>query len=244
MMSNSCEAFTDCTRWRSLSRSKPSLEFSSAAEDGRPGVEAAWAMCPKTEERSVVWTSEMAEAFGLCRDLLPGDEIGARMVFKEQYPGLVSAARLAHTPVRWIVCLGWDVNDRVRALSEAVEKKRIKPDHAFGLLRPAQQDELLLALPPPEHKLLIGEIKKNPIQLTGLQAVIHALAEKNAMPPLPAPRRVAERTDEERAEHAKRVREQAARLKEYGKRGSTAQSIPLIETAAEPETDAERGTIQ
>src|SRR5580704_10882619 len=90
---------------------KAILELSgAAAEDGRPGVEAAWAMCPKTEDRSVVWTDEMAIAFGACRSLLrDGDEIGARMVFKEQYPGLVSAARVAHVPVRWEPSLGFEL---------------------------------------------------------------------------------------------------------------------------------------
>jgi hypothetical protein len=130
---------------------KAILELSGAAEeDGRPGVETAWAMCPRTEERSVVWTEEMAQAFGLCRNLLQsGDEIGARMVFKEQYPGLVGAARIAHLPVRWIASLGWDPGDRVRALREAVENKRLPAAHAFGLLGAEGRVELLRALPAP-----------------------------------------------------------------------------------------------
>jgi hypothetical protein len=186
------------------------------------------------------------------------------MVFKEQYPNLVSAARGAHRPVSWIVCLGWDVNDRVRALSEAIDKKRIKLDHAFDLLGPVQQDELLRALPAPERKLLSGDAPGDfAEELAAIRrrfgnwptveressdaglTVIHDL--KNAMPELaaPAPRRV-EQTDEERAEHAKRVREQAARFKEYAaKRASAAQPIPLTQAvAAEPETDAEQETIQ
>src|ERR1035441_4547510 len=128
---------------------KAIIELSGVGrEDGRPEMEAAWAMCPKNEETSVVWTEEMAEAFGLCRPLLnSGDVIGARMVFKEQYPQIVSRARVEHRPVRWIASLGWDVNDRVRALSEAIQKKRIESGYAFGLLGVAQQDELLLQLP-------------------------------------------------------------------------------------------------
>ena len=224
---------------------KAILELSGAAEeDGRPGVEAAWAMCPKTEEASVVWTEEMAHAFDLCRPLLQsGDEIAARMVFKEQYPGLVSAVRVDHVPVRWIVSLGWDVNDRVRALAEAVERKRIPPSHAFGLLGPAGQEELLLALPAPERKLLTGEIKKNPVQLAGLEGMIQVMIENKVMPTLPLPRRAVEQTDEERAEHAKRVREQAAQLKQRTKQDAAIRNIvPSLQS--ETSEDLERETVQ
>jgi hypothetical protein len=224
---------------------KAILELSGgAAEDGRPGVEAAWAMCPKTEDQSVVWTDEMAVAFGACRSLLrDGDEIGARMVFKEQYSGLVSAARLAHVPVRWEPSLGFEPGDRVRALSEAVEKKRMHAAHAFRLLGVEGQAELLRALPPPERKLLVGDASSD--SATELAAIrrrfgnrptveketssldsnvlIHDLVKndlvKNGlakeMPEIqtPPPHRAVERTDGERAEHAKRVREQAAALR-------------------------------
>jgi hypothetical protein len=225
--------------WPSL---KAILELSGAAEeDGRPGVEAAWAMCPKTEEASVVWTGEMAHAFDVCRSLLQsGDEIAARMVFKEQYPGLVSAARVDHVSVRWIVSLGWDANDRVRALTEAVERKRIPLNYAFGLLGPAGQDELLLALPAPHSKLLTGEIRTNPIQLSGLQAMLHTLAEHNLVSPLPVPRSAPVKTDEERAEHARRVREQAQQLKQRTKLGAAIRDILPSETAE----GKERETLQ
>lgn len=224
---------------------KAILELSGAAEeDGRPGVEAAWAMCPKTEEASVVWTKEMAHAFDLCRSLLQsGDEIAARMVFKEQYPGLVSAARVDHIPVRWIVSLGWDANDRVRALAEAVEKKRIPSTHAFGLLGPAGQDELLLALPAPERKLLTGEIKKNPVQLAGLEGMIQVMIENKVMPTPPLPRRAVEQTDEERAEHAKRVREQAAQLKQRTQQDPALRKV-LPNLPTETADDAGRETVQ
>lgn len=197
---------------------KAIIELAGAAEeDGRPGVETAWAMCPKTEEVSVVWTVEMAEAFGLCRQLLrDGDEIAARMVFKENYPAMVSAARAANVPVQWTPSLGWDQADRVRALSEAIEKKRISSQHAFALLGPERQEELLAALPAPQRQQLTGDVSANPVQLSGFQEIIRLLAGSDALPKLPsAP--VYKQTDEERAQHAKRVREQAARVKS-GKR--------------------------
>lgn len=194
---------------------KSIIELSGVCEeDGRPGVEAAWAMCPKTEDASVVWTAEMAESFALCRSLLTaGEEIAARMVFKEQYPGIVSRARASHIPVKWAVSLGWDPGDRVRALAEAVQKKRIGAEYAFGLLPEKQQDELLLQLPVPERKLLTTGIKPNRVGMTGFQKTLAIIRESNMMPKLepPTPRR--EPTDEERASHAKRVREQARQIK-------------------------------
>ena len=191
---------------------KAIIELSGAArDDGRPEVEAAWAMCPKSEEVSVVWTTEMAEAFGLCRSLLTsGDEIGARMVFKEQYPQIVSKARLNHVPPQWIVSLGWDATLRVPALAEAVAKKRITADHALELLGGEQRDQLLQALPAPQRKMLTGNVKPNPAKLTGFQKTMATLSEHVTMPEAPKPR--FEMSDEERAAHAKRVREQAAEL--------------------------------
>jgi hypothetical protein len=192
---------------------KAIIELSGATEeDGRPGVEAAWAMCPKTEEASVVWTEEMMEAFGLCRPLLmSGDEIGARMVFKENYPAFVSRNRVSHIPVRWTVSLGWDQSDRVRALSEAIQKKRIPAKQALELLGGEQREELLLQLPVPERKLLTGEAEPNIAMLTGMQKTLLTLKEQVKMPePLPIRK---EPSEEERAAHAKRVREQAAQIK-------------------------------
>src|SRR5580692_1153047 len=36
----------------------------SRIDDGRPGIEEAWALVPKDEEGSVVWSDEIAEAYG------------------------------------------------------------------------------------------------------------------------------------------------------------------------------------
>lgn len=192
---------------------KAIIELSGKTEgdDGRPSTEIAWAMCPRTEEQSVVWTDEMAEAFEFCRKMLfEGDDIAARMVFKEQYPVAVIRARQRLIPVRWRPSLGWDQADRVRALSEAVTKGRIQATEVYGLLGPTQQDELRQQLPSPERKLLTGESKPIRGQLTVLQQVCSDLREQ--MPKIPEPPRPPAQTDEERSAHAKRVREQAARL--------------------------------
>ena len=72
------------------------------ADDGRPGVEEAWAKCPRDEDSSCVWTEEMAKAFGAARPMLrAGDQVGARMVFKEVYTRLVESARRQGVSLRW-----------------------------------------------------------------------------------------------------------------------------------------------
>jgi hypothetical protein len=171
---------------------KSIIELSGAAsEDGRPGVEVAWAMCPKDESLSAVWTPEMAEAFGVCREMLAGgDEIAARMAFKEKYLELLAAARLNHVPVKWAVSFGWDKADRVRALSEAVDKKQLTAQNAIDLLSGEQLEGFLLQLPVVERKLLNGR-RDHPavhlppaVILTGFQRTLAMMRETKAMPNL------------------------------------------------------------
>src|SRR2546421_716023 len=79
----------------------------------------------------------MAEAFELARKLLhEHGEIAARMAFKEKYTTLLASARVESRPVKWMISLGWDKADRVRALSDAVRKQQIQPAEAYGLLGP------------------------------------------------------------------------------------------------------------
>ena len=47
-------------------------------DDGRPGPEQAWAMVPRDEAQSVVWTEEMAQAYGAAVPLIfEGDLVAA-----------------------------------------------------------------------------------------------------------------------------------------------------------------------
>jgi hypothetical protein len=94
-------------------------------DDGRPGVEEAWAMIPKSEGATVVWTSEMAEAYGICAPLIDHDEIAARMAFKENYAKALNTARNASTPVKWMPSLGQDQYGREGVLMDAVAKGRL-----------------------------------------------------------------------------------------------------------------------
>lgn len=116
-----------------------------AEVDGRPGVEQAWAMIPHTEDTSVVWTEEMAQAHGVVYDLLQqGDKVAARMAFKEAYGKLVSDARDAGAPVKWSASFGDSMLGRQQALIEAVNKNRLPAEYAITLLPPEYGDALLI----------------------------------------------------------------------------------------------------
>lgn len=98
----------------------------SRLDDGRPGVEAAWAMLPAGEHDTIVWTAEMAEAHAACAPLLAdGDKIAARMTFKEVYTKAVTRATSAGLPVQWSASLGWDLEKRKRVLMAAVKEGKL-----------------------------------------------------------------------------------------------------------------------
>lgn len=106
-------------------------------DDGRPGPEEAWAMIPKDEHGSVVWTEEMASAYGVAYGLLAeGDTIAARMAFRETYAAMVTKARSEQIPVKWTPSLGFDKGTREAAITEAVRKNRLTHEHALILLPP------------------------------------------------------------------------------------------------------------
>lgn len=91
--------------------------------DGRPGAEEAWAIAilSRDENETVVWTADCAEAFALCQPVLAmGDEVGARMAFKEAYVRIVSQARQDLRPSQWLHSEGWDLRKREAAIARAV----------------------------------------------------------------------------------------------------------------------------
>lgn len=107
----------------------------SRLDDGRPGAEEAWALAPKDEATTAVWTREMSEAMGTVRDLInAGDMIAARMTFKECYAKLVQEARDMRRPVEWDASLGWDKAGRAPAIRQAVERGRLSLGEATSLL--------------------------------------------------------------------------------------------------------------
>lgn len=103
----------------------------SRIDDGRPGPEEAWAMLPLTEAQSVVWTEEMARAFGACVALIERkDYVAARMAFKEAYAKAIADARDAGRVVSWTPSLGTDKHGRTAVLQEAVADGRLSLEFA------------------------------------------------------------------------------------------------------------------
>jgi len=103
---------------------------------GRPGAEEAWSIVSPTlndERVTVVWTTEMQQAFGVALKL-QDDHIAARMAFKEAYTRLTAEAREAGAPIRWQASLGQDAAGRESVLVAAAEKGLLTVQHVAGLL--------------------------------------------------------------------------------------------------------------
>lgn len=152
-------------------------------EDGRPGVEQAWAMLPHDEDTSTVWTEEMAAAWGAARALLnDGDRIGARMAFKEIYPKLVADAREARVAPKWTPSFGRDAAGRVAALEEAVRHQRIGVRQAVDLLPGDQAEGLLRTLGVTKHPLLAPPSREGQVKVKALLASLKGIGHRKALP--------------------------------------------------------------
>ena len=131
-------------------------------DDGRPGANEAWAMIPKDESGSVVWTREMAESFGVAIHLIEdGDQVAARMAFIETYKSKCADARNNGVPVKWEPSLGHDRNGREHVLLAAVEKGLLAADHVAKLLPYHEQTSFtnkLSNLKKDDGVVTIGEI--------------------------------------------------------------------------------------
>lgn len=146
--------------------------------DGRPGADEAWAMIPQDEAGSVVWTQEMAEAYGIACHLLD-DRIAARMAFKEAYNRIVDSNKRNGIQPTWAPSLGHDKDGREAALAEAVRLGRIGTGQAIKLIPPEQVAPMLqsageekLAL---EYKLLSADVA-----FARIQAIKDSLRKKVA----------------------------------------------------------------
>jgi hypothetical protein len=119
---------------RELNRFPTIADVIARIPDGHLGVEEAWALCPKSEEETVVWTSEICHAFTAARALLEDDAIAARMTFKEVYAKELQAARSENRQAKWIVSFGFDKTRREQAILEAVDKKRLPASEVIRYL--------------------------------------------------------------------------------------------------------------
>jgi hypothetical protein len=137
--------------------------------DGRPDAEEAWASIPKDESSSAVISEEMSASLGVIKDLIyAGDDIAARMAFKEVYKKEVQKARSKGTRPIWFASLGDDKSGREAALLEGAASGRITAKKALSLLPPATENSHLT-------KLLIGE--SNPEDKLALENKMNSVIE-------------------------------------------------------------------
>jgi hypothetical protein len=102
-----------------------------SSSDGRPTGDEAWAMIPRDEQSSVIWTDEMSKAYGVASALLEhGDPVAARRAFIDRYEHEVAANRKAGIPVKAWPSWGWDEAGRAPALAKAVEMGMLAPQAA------------------------------------------------------------------------------------------------------------------
>jgi hypothetical protein len=93
-----------------------------ARQDPRPDADEAWAIALKAQDEfeTVVWTQDMAQAWGICKPVLSmGDEVGARMAFKDAYNRIVRESKERGEKVSWNVSLGFDAAKRTQAIEHA-----------------------------------------------------------------------------------------------------------------------------
>lgn len=174
------------------------------ADDGRPGAEEAWAMCCRASDESetLVWSVEMSEAYAVAQPLMQGgDQIGARMAFKEAYGRMVDDARRARRPVSWSVSLGHDASKRHGALVAA---------EARGLL--AAGDALRLAPPVADIHTTATLLLENATKSANPEAIKERVAALKALLVRPDQ---SSRTEQEREELEAKKRQAAEAVAAY-----------------------------
>lgn len=120
-----------------------------AKDDGRPGPEEAWAIASaaSNEAATVVWTQEIAQAWSVSRPVADaGDDVGARMAFKEAYTRLVNHARDVRAPVTWQPSYGHDPELRAISVSRAITDGRLPA--AMAIEYKPRADVMLLGMAP------------------------------------------------------------------------------------------------
>ncbi len=128
------------------------------ADDSRPSANEAWAIAVRADDEAttVVWTDEIAQAWGVARPVMQiGDEVGARIAFRDSYDRLVEVARKARQPTQWNASLGHDPEGRTHVLTQAAALGRLPHQTALVLdgpkRDPAALKPLLEAATMPEH---------------------------------------------------------------------------------------------
>ncbi len=137
-------------------------------DDGHPGPETAWALVAQLgEDDSVVWTDEVASAYGIVQGMR--DRVAARLAFLEAYRTRLAEARQAQRAPRWWASLGWDATGRAAALVDAVRRGRLTEGEARAML--------------PEHEWPGGSQPSLPEVRAAARALVGSLTRRLGPPP-------------------------------------------------------------
>lgn len=123
------------------------LEYMPSARTNQHiGGDEAWSIVIDSfdEQSTVVMTQQIAEARGIALPIYQsGDEIGARVAFRDAYNRII---KTAGDPV-WFVSAGHDAARRVDAIAKAVSMGRLAPSSgAEHRLANAKQEATVVAL--------------------------------------------------------------------------------------------------
>jgi hypothetical protein len=102
-----------------------------------PSADEAWSIALQAmdEDVTVVWCSEIAQAWNISRPIAEeGDNIGARMAFRESYRRLVREVQEAGGEPHWEVSLGHNPMLREAPLLQAVQNKLLAHETIAHLL--------------------------------------------------------------------------------------------------------------
>jgi hypothetical protein len=151
--------------------------------------------------------------------LLDGDQIGARMAFKERYERELAEARSQRRPVRWTMSAGYDIGHRLTTLSVAVQENRMSLENALNFVPTERRSDFAQMLPPSAAKgLLSGKVEKLP-DLPELAGVLAKMRMEGIVPeemntdPRPPRRAPSDRSPEEARELREKVNAQIELLK-------------------------------
>lgn len=107
------------------------------AIDGRPTANEAWAIALRgfDETQTIVSNQEITEGMRSARPILDaGDEVGARMAFRDAYERIVAVNRDAGIKPEWFPSLGTDSRLRDSVLEDAERKGLLTQQHVAALL--------------------------------------------------------------------------------------------------------------
>lgn len=121
----------------------------------------AWALALTSldEQETVVWTPEVAKAFGVARPVLEGgDKVGGRMAFLAAYERELGIAKAEGRQPEWQVSLGHDPQRREMVLEEAVTAGRLPAPKVAHLLPPPETPPTPQAQA--QRRLVVGKLRE------------------------------------------------------------------------------------